>query len=361
MTEIKRQNAAAALRGQIESSEASGNKAMADKIAQEFNDMLHEFHTYEQPYDDMMDAEFYEQYARVLREQSKWGYFNWKTAPDGTPRPAFSPSNAGKTERELYEKARKAKRDKKTPTSNQRDWTGLGSQVGGYIQREMMLIERHYEKLTGKKPKFRFERTKRNEPSFEHFVKKMHEVEYAGEKFAFNGLPDGILIYTDDDGKEYRVGLEVKSFQKSYVEFKKVEQPKTDHALQTVMYSEMYGLDYFIVLYHLTYGVEWKKDINRNKTFGKYVTQAEREELFAKFARVTKAVRLSDPPELDLIDGWAFNDFKTSIAKTITDDELSKLKTNFDRIKKSRLPEWKKNNYFQALEFIESVRKSEAV
>jgi len=337
------------------------DQQMADKIAQEFNDLLYDFHTYEQPYDDAMDAEFYEMYARVLREQSKWNYFNWKTAPDGTPRPAFSPSAANKSERELYEKARKAMRDKKRPSANQRDWTGLGSQVGGYIQREIMLIERHYEKLSGKKPRFRFERTNRNEPAFEHFVKKMHEMDFNGEKFAFNGLPDGILIYTDDDGKEYRVGLEVKSFQKSYVDFKKVEKPKDDHAMQTVMYSEMYNLDYYIVLYHLTYGVDWKKEINRNKTFGKYITQADRDELFAKFAKVTKAVRLSEAPPLDIIDGWGFNDYKTSIAKTISDEELANLKAQFERIRKSRLPEWKKQRFMEALEFIEGVRNKEAM
>jgi hypothetical protein len=304
-----------------------------------------------------MDAEFYEQYARVLREQSKWGYFNWKTAPDGTTRPTFSPSSAGKDERQLYEKAVHGRKgaDEKYPNRNQRDWTGLGSQVGGYIQREVMLAERHFEKLTGKKPRFKFERTERNEPAFEHFKKVIHEVEHNGEKFGLNGLPDGILEYVTDDGEILRVGLEVKSFQKGYTDFKKYSQPKLDHVLQTHVYSEMYQLDYYIVLYHLTYGAEWERDFSRNKAFGQYITQANRDELFDKYARVTKAWRTGVKPAIDL-DGWKYNDYKNAIAKGISDDEFQTLKAQVKRAQRSGLPQWKKDQFYEAYEFIREVR-----
>jgi hypothetical protein len=328
---------------------------LANQIAQDFIDFLDEFHTHNQPYDDAMDAEFYEQYARVLKEQSKWGYFNWKTAPDGTPRPLFSPSSAGKDERQLYEKAIKSKADPRTPNRNQRDWTGLGSQVGAYIQREVMLAERHFEKLTGKKPRFKFERTERNEPAFEHFKKVIHEVEHNGEKFGLNGLPDGIMEYVTDDGEILRVGLEVKSFQKGYTDFKKLDQPKRDHELQTTVYSEMYGLDYTIVLYHLTYGADWKRDFSRSKAFGRYITQEDRNEILDKFARVTKAWRTGVAPAIDL-DGWVFNDYKTAIAKSLTDEEYAILKAQVKRAQRSSLPEWKKTIYVDAFMFIEEAR-----
>ncbi|MED0863762.1 hypothetical protein [Bacillus safensis] len=348
------------LAAQLLSNDGKVSSSFAQMIADDFNDMLYEFHKYPQPYDDLMDAELHEQYARVLREQSKYGYFNWKTAPDGTPRPVFSPSSASKTERELYEKARKSVRDSQTPTPNQRDWTGLGSQVGDYIQREVLLIERHFERLTGTKPKFRFERTERNEPAFEHFKKTMHEVASGEEKFAIHGLPDGILIYTADDGQEYRVGLEVKSFQKSYVDFKKVVEPKKEHVEQSICYSEMYGLDYYIVIYHLTYGVKWDKEINRNKVFGIEIRDDDRTRIFEKFERVTKAVRLSEAPPLDLFE-WAFYEYKRSTAKTLTDDELSNLYDLKSRMLRSRLPDWKKQRIVEALAFIERIREGEAV
>jgi hypothetical protein len=337
------------------------SQQLADQIAQDFIDFLDEFHTYPQPYDDAMDAEFYEQYAKVLREQSKWDYFNWKTAPDGTPRPTFSPSSAGKDERQLYAKAVHGTKgaDVRTPTTNQRDWGSLGSQVGGYIQREVMLAERHYERLTGKKPRFKFERTERNEPAFEHFKKVIHEVEYNGEKFGLNGLPDGILEYVTDDGEILRVGLEVKSFQKGWSAFKAHKEAKHDHELQTIVYSEMYNLDYYVILYHLTYGVDWEKDYHRNKAYGKFITQDDRNQVFDKYARVTKAWRTGAAPAVDL-DGWKYNDYKTAIAKGLTDEEFDILKAQVKRAQRSGLPQYKKDQFYEAYEFIREAREGEA-
>ena len=331
------------------------SQELADKIAKDFEDFLTEFHKHDQPYDDLMDAELYEQYARVLREQSKWGYFNWNESPDGTPRPVFSPSAAGKGDRELYEKARRSKKDKRNPTPNQRDWTGLGSQVGGYIQREIMLAERHFERLTGKPLRFRFERTDRGEPAFEHFKKVMHECEFNGEKFALSGLPDGILEYTNDDGQIIRVGLEVKSFQKGWSAFKALNHPKHNHELQTICYSEMYGLDYYIILYHLTYGADWNKDINRNKAFGKFITQDDRDKVLFKFANIAKAVRTGTPPAVDLSE-WRYNEYKTAIAKGISEEEYTLLKAQVKRMLRSNLPDWKKQLYYDAIEEIRDIR-----
>ncbi|WP_426043228.1 hypothetical protein [Bacillus pumilus] len=320
--------------------------------------MFYEFHQRPQPYDDLMDAELHEQYARVLREQSKYGYFNWKTAPDGTPRPVFSPSSASKTERELYEKARKSARDPQTPTPNQRDWTGLGSQVGDYIQREVLLIERHFGE-DSREISLNLDLNGRNETSLRLNVskKKMHEVSYGEEKFAIHGLPDGILIYTADDGQEYRVGLEVKSFQKSYVDFKKVVEPKKEHVEQSICYSEMYGLDYYIVIYHLTYGVKWDKEINRNKVFGIEIRDEDRARVFEKLRRVTRAVRLSEAPSIDLFE-WAFYEYKRSTAKNLTDGELADLYDLKSRMMRTRLPDWKKRRLVRGARiYRESTRR----
>lgn len=338
------------------------SQQLAERIAQDFAEHLDEFHRHPQPYDDEMDAEFYEQYARVLREQleEEDAWKKYVYAPDGTKRPTFAPSSAGKDERQLYSKAMYGRKgqDERPPNRNQRDWTGLGSQVGAYIQREVMLMERHFERLTGKAPRFRFERTDRGEPAFEHFLKKVHEVEHNGEKFGLNGLPDGVLLYITDDGEIIRVGLEVKSFQKSYTDFKKQADPKVDHELQTHVYNEMYDLDYTIVLYHLTYGAEWERDFSRNKIYGRYIPREARVELLDKFARVTKAWRTKTPPAIDL-DGWKYNDFKTVIAKDFTDEEFEILKAQVRRAQRSNLPAWKKQQYYEAFEFIKEAREAE--
>lgn len=337
---------------------------IADQIAQDFAEFMDEFHRHPQPYADEMDAEFYEQYARVLNEQNneKDGWKKYLYAPDGTRRPTFAPSSAGKDERQLYAKivhGSKSK-DDRPPNRNQRDWTGLGSQVGGYIQREIMLAERHFEQLTGKAPRFRFERTERGEPAFEHFMKKIHEVEHNGERFGLNGLPDGILEYVTDDGEILRVGLEVKSFQKSYTDFKKQAEPKLDHEMQTHVYNEMFDLDYTLILYHLTYGADWKRDFSRNNVYGRFIPKEARIPLLDKFARVTKAWRTKTPPAIDF-DGWNFCDFKTAIAKDVTDEEFDQVKAQVRRAQKSGLPQWKKQMYFDAFEFIKEVREKEAM
>lgn len=315
-----------------------------------------------------MDAELHTQYARILREQSKWGYFNWKTAPDGTPRPLFSPSSAGKSDRELYEKVRKSKRDERSPQPQQRRWTALGSMVGDLVQREVLLAERHFEKLTGKPSRFKFARTERNEPMFEHFTKVMHEIEHNGEKFAIFGLGDGILEYVTDDGEVVRIGLEVKSKQGSYADTSpsRMREPKRDHYLQTVCYSEMYGLDYFFVIYVNTAKKAWNMtDEERTKSpdfrvFGFEITEAERNEVKKKFARVTKAAREGVAPAVEL-DSWIFCEYKTVIAKSLTDADLDVIKNQVRLARQSSIPDWKKQKYFEAYEEIVELREREAL
>ncbi|SET42657.1 hypothetical protein SAMN05216389_11131 [Oceanobacillus limi] len=331
------------------------SQQLADKIAKDFHEFMSEFHRYNQPYDDNMDADIHERYAKVLREQSRWGYFDFNRNPDGIKRPHFGPSSAGYSDRELYEKARKSKRDPAKFTENQRDWIGLGSQIGDYLQREILLAERHFEKLTGKPPRFKFERHANGNPRYEHFDKKMHEIEHNGQHFAYFGLPDGILEYITDDGEKLRVGLEIKSVQQNWSKFKSLDAPKAGHIAQTTAYSDMYDFDYVIVAYMLTYGRGWNEDFSRLKTFGKYVLEGERLHLRDRCADAVRRAKENDPPPLDLAD-WKFNDYKTVIAKSLTEDELFDLRRQADMAQQSNLPAWQKRSYAEAIAEIEEIR-----
>ncbi len=323
----------------------------AFEIAEAFENFLREFHQYDQPYDDELDAEIYEQYAKVLREQTPvFKYFPFKKG-----RPNFGPSSAGMSPLELYHKAKKSKQDGRNFTENQRDWIGLGSEIGSYIQRELLLAERHFEKFTGKKPSFVFERTERGEPAYEHFKKRLHVVNHNGEDFAIFGLPDGILRYTAPNGEEYRVGLEVKSVQTNWSKFKSLEEPKDDHVAQTVAYSEMYRhegeLDYFIVLYVLTYGRDWNEDFSRKKAFGVYVPEKERIELKDRLADATRNAREGTPPKLDLF-GWKFNDYKGAIIDEMTPEQYQETFDEAMRMVKSNQPKWKRTIYDRTMQEI---------
>lgn len=325
-----------------------------EAVAEEFTAYLNEFHTYQQPYDDAMDAELYEQFAKVLRKQAKWGYFDWSKK-----RPHFGPSSAGRSDRELYEKVRKSPRDVEVRQPQQRRWTALGEQIGGLVQREVMLAERHYTKFTGKPSRFRFARNEDGAPLYEHFTKMMHEVEFNGEEFAIFGLGDGILEYMAENGSILRIGLEVKSRQTSYAETSKarMQEVKPDHRLQTICYGEMYSLDYFMTIYVNSSKKKWNMtDEERVKSpdfrvFGYEITEDDKNDVKAKFANVTRMAREGEAPKVDL-DTWLFNDYKSYIAKTITDEEYWELRDYAIRIQNSGLPDWKKRNYTEAVDFI---------
>lgn len=329
-----------------------------EAIAEEFTAYLNEFHTYQQPYDDAMDAELYEQFAKVLRKQAKWGYFDWSKK-----RPHFGPSSAGRSDRELYEKVRKSPRDVEVRQPQQRRWTALGEQIGGLVQREILLAERHYPKFTGKPSRFKFARNADGAPLYEHFTKKMHEVTFDGESFAIFGLGDGILEYTAADGTTLNIGLEVKSRQTSYAETSKarMREVKSDHRLQTVCYGEMYGLSHFLTIYVNSSKKAWNMtDEERIKSpdfrvFGYEITEEDKDAVKAKFARVTRLAREGNPPKVDL-DSWLFCEFKTHIAKTLTDEEYAELRHQAVQMQNSGLPDWKKRQYTQAVDFITQIR-----
>jgi hypothetical protein len=61
-------------------------------------------------------------------------------------------------------------------------------------------------------------------------------------------------------------------------------------------------------------------------------------------------------PAVDL-DGWKYNDYKTAIAKGLTDEEFDILKAQVKRAQRSGLPQYKKDQYYEAYEFIREVRE----
>lgn len=333
-------------------------KVMEKQIADDFVEFWESFHEHNQPYDDEMDADIHERYAKVLRKQSKWGYFDFKKNPKGVNRPHFSPSSANYTPMELYMKARKAKRDPAVFTQNQRDWVGLGSVIGDYVQREILLAERHYKKLVGESPRFTMARNRDGDPAYEHFVKKMQEIEHKGQSFAYFGLPDGILKYVTEDGETINVGLEVKSEQANWSKFKAMDEPKPQHIPQGVAYSEMYKLDYILYVYMLSYGRAWKEDFTRIKAYGVHVSDTDREDLKD---RCSQAVMQSkgevEAPEFTDLDDWIFNDYKTQIATEMTDDRFDKLKAFARRSQDSSLPAYVRRNHQEAIDEITEIRE----
>ncbi|MBS4195365.1 hypothetical protein [Lederbergia citri] len=317
--------------------------------------MLDEWHSLPETWDNALDAQI-----------AKW-YSNPPQVWPERGAPYFSPSAATKCPRELYMKAMRAKRDVKTVQPHQSRWQKLGTAFGSVIQREILAIERNFERLTGNKPRFTFEKNPDGTPRFEEFAKTNKLVEHNGEKFYLYGAPDGIMRYLTDDGEVIRVGLEIKSKQQSpsKTSTKSLTKAQESHEAQTALYAYMYDCDYYIVLYVNGAKRAWDMsaeeyaDFPDIRAFCRRITDADRKPLFDKFAMITKAIRENNPPSVDL-DGWKFNEYKTAIAESMSDSEYEYLKNHLKLVLKSGLPDWKKQAYYDAFEFIKSVREAKA-
>lgn len=321
--------------------------------------LLDDWHSQNEVWDSELDAQIHRWYSDPPQVWPK--------------RPYFSPSSANSCPRELYVKAKGGKRDNFKRQPHQARWQHIGTEIGSIIQRDLLFIEKHYERLTGNSPRFKFERVSgfyEDRPAFEDFAKTNALVEHAGERFYLYGAPDGIMQYVTDDGEIIRVGLEIKSKQTTpaRTSLHSMKGPEESHVKQTVAYSHMYAkdgkpIDYYVILYVNASKQSWvMTDEQYEKTpdiraFCIEITDEDRAQLFDRLAEINRAIRTDSAPKLSLED-WTFNNFKTACARDLTDAEFDELKVQVRRILKSGLPDWKKQAYYDAFEFIKSVRET---
>jgi hypothetical protein len=326
-----------------------------NEIATQFTDFLNKWHSYREPFDTKLDIELHEAYAKELR---KYKPTDFKSAP------YFSPSSSGSSDRELYVKALKMPRDEDEVKPWQRRYTARGTAVGDWLQRELLLAERHYEKFTGEKVPFTIARTDEGTPFFEDFVKTQRFFEHNGQRFSLFGTCDGVLEYFDEEtGEVKRIGLEIKSKQTSYSEtgFQRMKGPKDEHVKQVTCYGLMYDVDAYLIVYVNCSVKAWfMTDEEHEKApdfrvFGVEITDEMKTGILDKFANVTRCVAEGVKPALDL-ETFRFNNFKRSCAESLDTEELAEIQSQVERMQRSSLPDWKKRGYSEALEFIENVR-----
>ncbi len=325
------------------------------QIEGDFIALLDDWFSLPETYDNALDAQIAKWYANPPQVWPK------KDAP------YFSPSSLGSCPRELYIKAKLGGKAK--DKFRDKPWRGrqrkLGTLGGDLIQRELLAIERNYERLTGNKPRFRFLRNEDGLPMFEDFAKTNKLVEQDGERFYLYGTPDGVMEYTADSGEKIRVGLEIKSKQSTpaRTSLHSMKGPDESHAKQIAAYAEMYDCDYYMIFYVNYAKKGWNmSEADYEKTpdiraFCSLITDEDKREVFGKAVEVTRAIRENKPPKLDL-DNWTFNNFKTACARSLTDEEFDEIKAQVRRYLKSGMPDWKKRGYHEAYEFIKSVREA---
>lgn len=318
-----------------------------DKVAQELIDTLNDWHSRPEKWDDAIDSQIHAWYVKPPKVFPK--------------RPYFSPSATGACKRELYEKGIGSKRDIGGQQPHQKRWTAIGTSIGDMIQRDLLFIEKHMPSA-----RFRFERNADGTPMFEDFAKRNVPVNVGGVNYSLYGAPDGILIYTDENGEQHRIGLEIKSKQTTAARTSlySMRQPDEKHELQTIAYSIMFGLSHYIVLYVNTSHKSWSisdddfaatPDI---RAFGIDCTDERKAKLLEDLADVQRLINERKPPMPDLTK-YTFNGFKTAIAQSITDAELTQLKQQVELAQKSGLKDCTKRQYAEALaDLIERIPKS---
>ncbi|ETT41580.1 hypothetical protein C162_25945 [Paenibacillus sp. FSL R7-269] len=244
----------------------------------------------------------------------------------------------------------------------------MGTQVGDMIQRDILFAEKYYAKATGEQPRFVFERNTQGEPRFEQFAPGLTQITHNGAVFSLFGFCDGIMLYRTDDGEVLRVGLEVKSKQTTSAktsEYSTRNGPDEKHVKQTVCYSQMYSVDYYVILYVNCAKKAWEmtaEDFVKTpdiKAYGLYITAEMRAEVFDGFADIVHAVSEKTPPPLD-IENFTFNNFKRACALSLTEEEIAVIERKVSAINRSSLPDWKKRGPIEALTEIQRIRYEES-
>jgi CRISPR/Cas system-associated exonuclease Cas4 (RecB family) len=316
-----------------------------NEIARKFTEELDRWYSQPECWDNELDTMIHRWYSNPPQVWPK--------------RPYFSPSNSKACPRELYVKAKRAKKDSFPKPPYQGRWQEIGTAIGDVIQRTVLAMERN---LAG--CPFRFEKNEDGTPLFEDFAKRNHEITHNGQRFYLYGTCDGIMQYINEDGEIIRVGLEIKSKQSTPAKTSlySMTDAEEGHKKQCVAYSIMYNVDYYIILYVNTAKKAWvMSDADYEATpdiraFGFEITDADRMELLDNFAEIARCINNDTPPALDL-SRWTFNGFKTACALDLSDDEFQTLKAQVKRAQRSGLPQYKKDQYYEAFEFIRDVRE----
>lgn len=281
--------AATLLRNQVVANE---RQAIADTIAQDFAAQLDAWHSQPETWDNELDTQIHRWYADA---KNVW-----------PQRPYFSPSSATSCPRELYVKAKRAKKDRQPKQPHQGRWTQIGTAVGDVIQRDVLAAARNMPDA-----RFDFERNDDGTPVFEDFAKRNTPIEHNGQTFYLYGTCDGIMRYVSEDGHTLRVGLEVKSKQTTAARTSlySLKEAEEKHVKQCVGYSIMYNVDYYVILYVNTAHKSWgmtPEDYAKTpdvRAFGIAITDEDRTALLDRLAQVNRSIVGDEPLPMELRNG----------------------------------------------------------
>ena len=277
----------------------------AETIAQEFVGYLNDFHTRGIQNDDKVLVQLYKDYIEMIPNVQK---------PNFKGTHFFRSSSTGACAREHYCRLKRYTQDPRGNTLPQTTrWQNLGTRIGDMIQFDLLLAEKHmknptfkFEKVQKDIPDFQNNMWTKSFPHFEEFSTTAKLITHNGKTFCIHGSTDGIMTYTRPDGTTLRVGLEVKSKQGSYSKTSTHSMRNVDakHKKQTISYSLMFDVDYWIVLYVNASKKSWtptQEDLDKCpdiRAFGHFVTPEMKDEVKDKFASICECCGYQLPPSV---------------------------------------------------------------
>lgn len=336
------------------------NPITAMNIAEKFRSEWEEFCLTGFTVDDDITADLYEMYVPYLRTRNK------PPKVEGVPFYRTSASGA-----DLAQLAMSAKlgtvEDDRAMQAHQARWVQIGTAVGDIVQMNVLMMEKHFERLCGRKPSFRFERTEQGQPNFEQFSTKYVTTTYDGETFAFGGSVDGIMIYTDEQGIEHRIGLEVKSKQGSPAKTSAFSMKWADdkHRAQTCAYSILHDVNKYIIIYVNCAHQAWVMSPEQYektpdvRVFGFDFTDGDKLDILKHFAEATRCGRTGEMP-MPKANGWMFNSYKREIALALTAEQVDSIERDIREMPRAKTHDRRRNDARKMLNDIKAIRAKEA-
>ena len=208
----------------------------------------------------------------------------------------FSPSSVSKCPRELFFKAKRAKKDDTTAYPFQRRQMRNGTAVHRATQRDLV-----YSEFLLKEPAFMVDRTPEGKYAWEQNIATIKTITHNGVTFQMYGMMDGKLVYVKDGSK---VGLEfkTKSTTIASVGTFKMREAMPSHKLQCTAYSVLFGLSEYLIVYESLAKDSWNKGADAKpdmRAFYIEVTEADRVALLDFLADTARSFYAGELPHGD--------------------------------------------------------------
>lgn len=331
------------LYGSAEDYEATRQRSELDEKYAEGDELARKFIAQMDAYYADPRSSFYDERIERKFLQQKLAHLGFKPYPkDGLV--TFGASGTNKCDREIVFKNAKVKTEKTPDLPHRARQRRVGTAVIDYVQLDIA----HVPKRMGKDAIFTFGTTSDGWLAMEDAMQVRQVIEHNGVKFAITVKPDGILNYSEEDGRLFI--FEYKTKASGVVEMNgKLDYSgaQDDHLRQVTAEAIVYGINEGFIVYESMHKPSWFSDEERKnvpktrKTWRSgepipdmramyfYITEEMKTALLDDLARQAQLVYDGEIPvmNVEMTSKCGFCAFREHCHSALTDEELTELKT----------------------------------